>query len=64
MYPNIPQDYVSLLHIYSEDHPDFLLPFLEAPLLKRLADIDQNCGTHYCKFYDYKRKHVRLSHSL
>ena len=64
MYPLITPDYFPILDIYSNEKPDFLLPFFEAPILKRLADIDQNCWTHYCAFYAYKRKHVRLAHSL
>lgn len=64
MYPDIWEEYSKLLDIYSSEKPDFLLPFLDSPSLQRLTDIDQNCGSYYCKFYDYKRKHVRLAHSI
>ena len=41
MYPRITPDYFPLLNIYSDEKPDFLLPFLEAPVLQRLNDISQ-----------------------
>ena len=64
MYPYITPDYFPLLDIYSDEKPDFLLPFLEAPVLKRLADITQGCGTEYSKFYTFKVTQSRLTHSI
>lgn len=64
MYPRITPDYFPLLNIYSDEKPDFLLPFLEAPVLQRLNDISQGCGTEYCKFYTFKVHQSRLTHSI
>lgn len=64
MYPHITPDYFPLLDIYSHEKPDFLLPFLKAPVLKRLNDISQGCGTEYCTFYTLKIPQSRLTHSI
>jgi len=64
MYPRVTPDYFPLLNIYSDEKPDFLLPFLEAPVLQRLNDISQGCGTEYCKFYTFKVHQSRLTHSI
>lgn len=64
MYPYITPDYFPLLDIYSAEKPDFLLPFLEAPVLKRLADITQGCGTEYSQFYTFNITQSRLTHSI
>lgn len=50
--------------IYSQEIPDFFLPFFESATLRRLGDISQNCGTEYAKFYDFKFNLSRLDHSL
>ena len=64
MYPGIIESYLPFLRILSKDVPDFLLAFLEAPVMKRLADISVGCGLEYSKFYSYKVNQSRLTHSM
>lgn len=61
---NIAKEYYELFSIFSPDFPEFLHEFLEAKSLKRLADIGQNCGTEYTKFFNYKFEANRLWHSI
>ncbi len=64
MHKLINPEYLEILDIYSKDKPDFLLPFFEAKVIKRLANISQQCWDEYCKFFDYKFNLSRLDHSL
>lgn len=64
MHELINKSYLPILDIYSKDNPDFLLPFFESPIIKRLADISQSCGTEYCKYYNDRVGYSRLDHSL
>jgi uncharacterized protein len=64
MHPLITPECHQILELYSREEAKFLFPFLEAKVLQRLADISQNCGTGYCKFYKYAFNHSRLDHSL
>ncbi|EKD65892.1 MAG: hypothetical protein ACD_49C00077G0020 [uncultured bacterium (gcode 4)] len=64
MYKLITQDYLPFLDIFSEEKPEFLLPFFESKTMQRLSDISQNCGTEYCRFFEYTFNESRLEHSL
>jgi len=64
MHKLISDSYLPILNIYSKDKPDFLLPFFDSPIIQRLANISQWCGTEYCKYYTYRMAYSRLDHSL
>lgn len=56
--------YLPLVETYAKSVPDFLEPFFSSPALLRLKGIGQNCGTEFCKYYDYRAAFSRLDHSL
>lgn len=64
MYPHISAPYSEILNVFSEDKPDFLLPFFESKTLQRLGGISQTCGTGFTKFYKYQFNQSRLDHSV
>ncbi len=41
MHQLITEAYLPILDIYSKDKPEFLLPFFDSPVIRRLADISQ-----------------------
>lgn len=64
MYPNISKENLQMLHIYSGEKPEFLLPFFRAKSIQRLVHVGQHCGTEYTKFFQYKFHQSRLEHSV
>lgn len=55
------QAYFSIL---SSEFPDFIRPYLELPLLKRLSGIGLFCGTDWTTLYQNKFFYSRLDHSI
>lgn len=55
------QSYFSIL---SPDFPEFIRPYLELPLLKRLSGIGLFCGTDWTTLYQNKFFYSRLDHSI
>ena len=60
----IQKEYQQILDIYSSSIPNFIIPFLQAPVLQRITGIGQNCGTEFSCLYDYKTIFSRFEHSL
>ena len=50
--------------ILSPDFPDFLAPYLELPILKRLDGIGLLCGTDWTSLYNNRFFYSRLDHSI
>lgn len=54
----------SYFHTLSPDYPEFIRPYLELPLLKRLSGIGLFCGTDWTALYENKFFYSRLDHSI
>lgn len=54
----------SYFTILSSDFPEFIRPYLELPLLKRLSGIGLFCGTDWTALYQNKFFYSRLDHSI
>lgn len=57
-------EYKKILDVYSSEIPEFLIPFLESPVLLRMSDIWQTCWCHYSPLFEYKMNLSRFEHSL
>lgn len=64
MHKLINPDFKEILKIYSEEFPDFLLPFFEAKCIKRISEISQHCWSEYSNFFNYRINVSRFEHSL
>ncbi|MEG2179018.1 MAG: HD domain-containing protein [Bacteroidales bacterium] len=57
-----------LIHAYhsilSPDFPDFIAPYLELPVLKRLDGVGLLCGTDWTSLYNNRFFYSRLDHSI
>lgn len=51
---------------YQDRVPDYLVPFIAAPAMQRLRDVDMNCGMTYTAFpfFTKVKPYSRLSHSI
>lgn len=63
-FETIPKKLNEYFHILSNDIPDFIYEYIEAPEMKRLSKISIVCGTDHTKIFDNKMFYSRLEHSI
>ena len=49
--------FMDIRTIYHASVPDWLLPFLEVPEMRRLKDVGMNCGCEYTSLPPFRKIH-------
>lgn len=63
-FEEIDEELNEYFHILSNEIPDFLYEYVEAPELRRLAGVGIACGTDHTKIFNNRRFYSRLDHSV
>ena len=63
-FEEIPKKINDYFHILSNEIPDFIKEYIEAPEMQRLKGISMVCGENFTKMCPYVMYYSRLEHSI
>lgn len=63
-FEEITEELNEYFHTLSEDIPDFIYEYVEAPEIRRLSGVGIACGTDHTKIFNNRMFYSRLDHSV
>lgn len=63
-FEEIPRKVLDYFYILSNDIPDFICEYIEAPEMQRLRGIGMTCGSNFSKLFPNVMFYSRLEHSI